>query len=94
MTNRHRGPMIESNVAKACMGIEAAKVGLAEVHQNFVGTLNLAAVFPIVRLYDGVGKRILDIRSRQLPAPSQIPGAAHAMIGLAQSSIGSPSSPQ
>lgn len=57
--------MIESNVAKVCMGIEAAKVGLAEVHQDFVGTFDVAAVFPIVRLYDGVGKRILYIRSRQ-----------------------------
>src|SRR5580692_500403 len=65
MTNRHRGPMIESNVAKVCMSIEAAKVGLAKVPQNFAGTFDVAAVFPIVRLYDGVGKRILCIRSRQ-----------------------------
>jgi hypothetical protein len=50
--------MIESNVAKVCMSIEAAKAGLAKVHQNFAGTFDVAAVFPIVRLYDGVGKRI------------------------------------
>jgi hypothetical protein len=47
MTNRHRGPMIESNVAKVCVSIEAAKVGLAKVHQNFLGSFDVAAVLPI-----------------------------------------------
>ena len=65
MADRYLWPMIESKVSKVCVGIEAAKVGLAEIHQDLVRTFNIAAVFAIVRFYDGVRKRIVTIRSRQ-----------------------------
>lgn len=62
MANRCLRPMIENKVAKMCMSIEAAKIGLTEIHQDFVCAFNIAGAIPA--------------------------------ICLAQSSIGSPSSPQ
>src|SRR5947207_1410466 len=65
MPKRDFGPMIERNVAEMRVSIEAAEFGLAEIHQNLACTLSIAGVLPVVGFYDGVGKRILCIRSRR-----------------------------
>ena len=57
--------MIEINVAKVCVSIEAAKIGLAEIHQNFASAFNIAVVLAVIGLDNRVGKRIVWIRSGQ-----------------------------
>jgi hypothetical protein len=91
--NRKLKPMVESKIAKVCMSIEATKIGLAEVHQDLVCAFNMAAVLAVIGLDNGVGKRIVWIRSRQHLPISNSGRDPHAMIGLDHSSIGSPSSP-
>ncbi len=65
MANRNFWPKVKSNVAKVCVSIKAAKVGLAQIHKNFVSAFDIATVLAVVGLYNGVGKWIVWIRSRQ-----------------------------
>ena len=95
VADRVLGPVVEDEVAEVGVGVQAAEVGLAELHQDLVRGRAVAGVLEIV----GLGDRDRS-RSRRGPIPGRTCSISNAgrgpraMIGLAHSSIGSSSSPQ
>lgn len=61
------GPAVEYHIPKMRMGIKAAQVRLAEIHQNLVRALPISGIFAVNSLPDRVGIRIWVVRvhSRQ-----------------------------
>src|ERR1019366_7198696 len=47
------------------VSVQAAKIGLAEIHQDLAGSVPVARVLAVVRFDDGVGIRIAGIRAGQ-----------------------------
>ena len=94
MANSYLWPVIESNVAKVCMSIETAKIGLAQIHQNSFCAFNIAAILQVVGLYDRGENGSSASAPGNTCSISNSGRDPHAMICLAQSSIGSASSPQ
>src|ERR1035441_1432410 len=61
VTNRILGPPVENQVAEMRVGIQAAKIRLAEFHQYAVCSRHVAGVLPVVGFNDGIGERIVRV---------------------------------
>lgn len=65
VTDRLLGPPVENEVAEVSVSIQAAEIGLAEIHQDLVRSLVVARVLPVVGFADGIRERIFRVRPGQ-----------------------------
>ena len=68
------GSVVEDEIAKVRVGIQATKISVAKIHQQLVCALLITGVLAVIGFPDRVGKRIIKVRPRIL-APSQTPVA-------------------
>ena len=94
MANGVLGSVVEDEIAKVRVGIQATKISVAKIHQQLVCALLITGVLAVIGFPDRVGKRIIRVAPGSTCSISNSGRGPRAMIGFAQSSIGSPSSPQ
>src|SRR3989304_756325 len=61
VTDRVRRPVVEDDVAEGRVGVQAAEIGLAEVHQDLVRSLSVAGILEVVGLGDGIAVQIVGV---------------------------------
>jgi len=61
VTDRVRRPVVEDEVAEVSVGVQAAEIGLAEVHQDLVRSLSVAGILEVVGLGDGIAVQIIGV---------------------------------
>src|SRR5271157_2909310 len=65
VTDRVLGQLVENQVAEMCVGVQAAEVGLTEIHQDLIRSLVVAGVPAVIGFGDRVGERIVSVRAGQ-----------------------------
>jgi len=61
VTDRVRRPVVEDEVAEVSVGVQAAEIGLAELHQDLVRSLSVAGILEVVGLGDGIAVQIIGV---------------------------------
>ena len=64
MPDRILGPVVEHEVAKVCMGVQAPEIGLAELHQDRVRGPAFTGVLEVVAFADRIGVGVVGISPR------------------------------